>query len=58
MTTITKFDEMIETIINGNISDFRKWLKGLKKADLLSFVSFCEHYEHLTISDIQHHFNS
>jgi hypothetical protein len=35
MKTISKYLEISENYINGNISDFRKQLKGLSKKELL-----------------------
>jgi len=49
-----KFDEMIETKANGNISDFKQWLKSLSKANLLLFCIHCEHYDLMDLHKIHH----
>jgi len=36
-----KFDSAIENYFNGNLKDFRKFLKSLSKSDLLKFISHC-----------------
>jgi len=33
-------EEAIDTLINGNISDFKKWLKRTSKKDLLNAVEY------------------
>jgi len=33
-----KVEEMVETYLNGNISDFKKWLKKASKKDILDAV--------------------
>ena len=34
--SVNKVEEMVESYINGNVSDFKKWLKKTKKAISLS----------------------
>ena len=53
-----KFNEMIETKINGNHADFKQWLKGLNKANLLRFCCHCFTYDLLDIFEIEKIFNS
>ena len=50
-----KFNEMYETLLNGNISDFRQWLKGLTKIKLIQFAAHCAAYDLLDIYDIERH---
>lgn len=50
-----KFDDMYETLRNGNISDFKKWIKSLSKANLLLFCIHCEHYDLLDLHKIHHY---
>ena len=35
-----KTEEAIETLLNGNISDFRKWLKRCSKLDMLNAIEY------------------
>ena len=53
-----KFDEMVETLGNGNISDFRKWLKSLSKANLMRFTCHCVMYSYMDVFEIEKHLNS
>jgi hypothetical protein len=53
-----KFNEMYETLQSGNVSDFRKWIKGLTKADLLRFCCHCATFDLLDIFQIEQHYNS
>ena len=37
--SINKVEEMVETYLNGNISDFKKWLKGgATKVDVVDTI--------------------
>lgn len=53
-----KFNEMYETLQSGNTSDFKQWLKGLTKANLLRFACHCANYDLLDIFEIEKYFNS
>lgn len=33
--TFLKVEEMVETYINGNVSDFKRWLKKANKKDVI-----------------------
>ena len=35
-----KIREMVETFTNGNISVFKKWLKGCSKLDMLNAIEY------------------
>ena len=35
-----KIREMVETFTNGNISVFKKWLKGCSKLDMLDAIEY------------------
>jgi len=39
--TTTKMQELLETYINGNISDFKQSIKHMSKYDLLDFIEYC-----------------
>jgi len=32
------YEDMAETLVNGNISDFKEWVKGKSKHQLLDFI--------------------
>lgn len=53
-----QFNEMYETLQSGNVKDFRQWLKGLTRANLLRFACHCATYGFLDIFEIEQHFNS
>ena len=36
--SISKTEEMVETYLNGNISDFKKWLKKTSKSNVVMAV--------------------
>jgi hypothetical protein len=36
--------EAIDTMINGNLSDFREWLKKAKKIDILDAIEYHQQY--------------
>lgn len=42
--SINKVEEMVESYINGNISDFKKWLKKASKKDILVSVQILASY--------------
>lgn len=54
-----KFDEAVNNYYNGNLKDFRKFLKGLNKSDLLKFVSHCYiwGFDSLDIFEIEKQFS-
>lgn len=58
MNLKNKFQSMIDNKYNGNISDFRKELKGLNKSNLLRFAAFCATFGYLDIYEIEKHFNA
>jgi hypothetical protein len=53
-----KFNEMYENLQNGNVKEYRQWLKGLNKANLLNFCCHCATYDLLDIFTIERHYNS
>lgn len=43
--SINKVEEMVESYINGNISEFKKWLRKASKKDILIAVQvLASHY--------------
>ena len=53
-----KFDSAIENYHNGNLKDFRKFLKSLSKSDLLKFVFYCHDLDiTLNIYEIEKQFS-
>lgn len=53
-----KFEAMLNDKYNGNISDFKKALKALTKADLLRFVCHCTTYDMMDVYEIEKYYNS
>ena len=39
---LKKYDEEIQSFINGNIDDYEKFLKGLSKLQLAEFIYFAQ----------------
>ena len=47
MKNIKNHMEAIESYINGNITDFKKYVKGLSKTEFLECtIIFCEDYNY------------
>ena len=36
------YQEAVETYINGNISDFKTWVRTCKKIDILNAIEYAE----------------
>ena len=46
--SISKVEKMVETYLNGNVSDFKKWLKKASKKDTLDAIIMIGNYWHKT----------
>ena len=51
-----KFDDALGNYINGNSSDFRNFVKGLSKLNMLKFIEFAQSngtHRHAIIASIE-----
>ena len=44
--------EAVETLLNGNISEFKKWLKKARKLDMLDAIEYAQNHTTYTREQI------